>query len=98
MTKQDVLRRVTEQTGLDPQLSSTIVESFLEVVKKSVREGETIYIRKFGSFSPKQRARKLGRNISANTALVIEAHSIPHFKPSAEWVNLVRALKTDPNQ
>jgi len=79
MTKQNVLRRITEQTGLDPQLSLSVIESFFEVIKEVVSEGETVYIRTFGSFDPKQRARKIGRNISANTALVIEAHSIPSF-------------------
>ena len=77
MTKQDLLRRITQKTGLDPELSLTIIEFFFEVVKVTLSEGETIYIRTFGSFSPKLRARKIGRNISANTALVIEAHSIP---------------------
>lgn len=95
MTKQDVLRRITEQTGVDPQLSSTIMEAFFDVIKGAVSEGETIYIRRFGSFGPKQRARKIGRNISANTALVIEAHSIPGFKPSAEFVQQIRSSKTD---
>ncbi|SFF19206.1 HU family DNA-binding protein [Spirosoma endophyticum] len=95
MTKQDVLRRVSKQTGIDPQISLSIMESFFEVVKGAVSEGETIYIRRFGSFGLKQRARKIGRNISANTALVIEAHSIPGFKPSAEFINQVRSSKAD---
>jgi DNA-binding protein HU-beta len=98
MTKQDVLHRISEQTGLDPQLSRSIVDSFFEVVKEAVSEGETIYIRTFGSFGPKQRARKVGRNISANTALVIEAHAIPSFKPSAEFSHQVRASKASGSQ
>jgi DNA-binding protein HU-beta len=95
MTKQDVLRQITQQTGIDPQLNLAIVDSFFEVVKGAVSDGETIYIRQFGSFGPKQRARKIGRNISANTALVIEAHSIPSFKPSAEFVHQVRTSKAN---
>jgi DNA-binding protein HU-beta len=98
MTKQDVLHRIKEQTGIDPPLSRSIVDAFFEVVKEAVSEGETIYIRSFGRFGPKQRARKLGRNISTNTALVIEAHIIPSFKPSAEFVHQVRALKASGSQ
>jgi hypothetical protein len=37
-------------------------------------------------------------NIRANTALVIEAHIIPRFKPSAEFVHQVRALKASGSQ
>lgn len=91
MTKQDVLRQITEQTGLDPQLSRSIMEAYFEVVKTAVSQGETVYVRSFGSFGPKQRAAKLARNIAQNTAFRIEAHTIPYFKPSAEFFTQVRA-------
>ena len=91
MRKQDVINQISEQTGLDPQLSRSILEAYFEVVKTAVSQGETLYIRSFGNFGPKQRAAKVGRNINENTALRIEAHTIPHFKPSPEFVDQVRA-------
>ena len=90
MTKQDVITQVSEQTGLDGLTSRTIMESFFEVVKKSLERGEPIYIRTFGSFQVKQRAAKIGRNISQNTAVQIDAHVIPSFKPSREFIDQVR--------
>ena len=90
MTKQDVINRVTKQTGLDPEASRSIIESFIEVVKSALIEGEPIYVRTFGSFVLKPRARKVARNISQNTALIVEAHTIPHFKPSPEFTHQVR--------
>jgi DNA-binding protein HU-beta len=90
MTKQDVINRVTKQTGLDPEASRSIIESFIEVVKSALIEGEPIYVRTFGSFILKPRARKVARNISQNTALIVEAHTIPVFKPSAEFTQQVR--------
>lgn len=91
MTKQDVISQITEQTGLDPQLSRSIIEAYFELVKRAVSQGETVYVRTFGTFGPKQRAAKLARNIAQNTALRIEAHTIPYFKPSAEFFIQVRA-------
>ncbi len=91
MTKQDVINQITEQTGLDAQLSRSIIEAYFELVKTAVGQGETVYVRSFGSFGPKQRAAKVARNIGENTALRIEAHTIPYFKPSPEFVNQVRA-------
>lgn len=91
MRKQDLINQITEQTGLDPQLSRSIMEAYFEVVKTAVSQGETVYVRSFGSFGPKHRAAKVARNITENTALRIEAHTIPYFKPSAEFFNQVRA-------
>ena len=93
MTKQDVINRVTRQTGLDPQASRLILEAFFEVVKDSLIEGEPIYVRTFGSFMLKQRAGKTARDIKANTALLVAPHVIPFFKPSPEFVNQVKGRK-----
>lgn len=90
MTKQDLIRRISEQTGLDPQISRSVVESFFEVVKTVVSQGETIYVRQFGSFGPKQRAQKVARHIKNNTAITLAAHAIPYFKPSPDFTDQVR--------
>ena len=91
MTKQDVINQVSEQTGLDSLTSRSIIESFFEVVKDALTEGEPIYIRTFGSFMLKQRAAKLARNISQNTTVMVAAHVIPCFKASREFADQVRA-------
>ncbi|MBR8840591.1 HU family DNA-binding protein [uncultured Spirosoma sp.] len=91
MTKQDVINQVSEKTGLDMLTSRSIIESFFEVVKDALTEGEPIYIRTFGSFIVKQRASKVARNISQNTAVRVAAHVIPSFKASRAFANQVRA-------
>ncbi len=90
MTKQDAINQVSKRTGLDMPTSRAITEAFFEVVKESLTAGEPIYIRTFGSFILKERAQKVGRNISQNTALTIAAHTIPAFKPSLEFTNQVK--------
>ena len=90
MTKQDVIDQVSKQTGLDALTSRTIIESFFEVVQESLIKGEPIYIRTFGSFQLKQRAAKTARNIGENTAVQVDAHVIPLFKPSREFSDQVR--------
>ena len=91
MTKQDLIRRIAEQTGIDPIIGQEVVESFFEVVKTSLMQGESIYIRKFGSFILRRRAQKQARNISQNTAIMMPAQVIPAFKPSPEFLDKVRA-------
>ena len=90
-----MFKQVSQQTGLDPLISRSIIESFFEVVKSAVTQGDTIYVRKFGSFGPKHRGAKTARNINQNTAMPIEAHTIPYFKPSPELLSQVRLLKVD---
>jgi len=91
MTKQDIITQVSKRTGLDPLTSRSVLESFFEVVKEALTQGEPIYVRHFGSFILKQRAPKIARNINQNTAVKIAAHVIPSFKPSREFTDQVRA-------
>ena len=52
---------------------TTAVEAFFTVVKDQMVAGNNIYVRGFGSFvNKKKRARKVARNISQNTSLIIE--------------------------
>lgn len=90
MTKQDVINQVSDRTGLNQLTSRSVVESFFEVVKDALTEGEPIYIRTFGSFIVKQRASKIARNISQNRAVRIAAYVIPYFKASREFAAQVR--------
>ncbi|MES2733324.1 MAG: HU family DNA-binding protein [Bacteroidota bacterium] len=91
MTKAEVISEIAEKTGIDKADVSTTVEAFFTVVKNSMSKGENIYVRGFGSFVNKKRARKTARNISKNTAMVIEEHFVPSFKPAKVFVEKIKS-------
>ncbi len=90
MTKADVIAEISEKTGIDKADVTQSLETFFSVVKDSLAGGEPIYVRGFGSFINKKRARKVARNISKNTAMVIDEHFIPSFKPAKVFVEQVK--------
>jgi DNA-binding protein HU-beta len=90
VTKAEVISEISEKTGIDKADVQVTVEAFFSVVKDSMANGENIYVRGFGSFVNKKRARKIARNISKNTAIVIEEHYIPSFKPSKTFIEKIK--------
>ena len=58
MTKADVISEISEKTGIDKLDVQASVEAFFSVVKTSMADGENIYVRGFGSFVNKKRAKK----------------------------------------
>ncbi|MCB0505079.1 MAG: integration host factor subunit beta [Cyclobacteriaceae bacterium] len=90
MTKADVISEIAEKTGIDRGDVTASVEAFFSVVKNSMADGENIYVRGFGSFVNKKRAKKIARNISKNTAIVIDEHFVPSFKPSKVFVEKIK--------
>lgn len=82
MTKADIVNEVAKSTGIEKTKVQSVVEGFMESVEASLAKGENVYLRGFGSFVVKKRAKKTARNISKNTTIVIPAHKIPSFKPA----------------
>jgi DNA-binding protein HU-beta len=78
------------QVALDKEFIGEVVEAFFKVVQKSMESGENIYVRGFGSFVNKLRAQKVARNISKNTAMTIEAHYVPSFKPAKTFIERIK--------
>ena len=90
MTKADIVKNISDKTGMDKSDVQMIAEKLMDEVKNSLKNNENVYLRGFGSFIIKKRAKKTGRNISKNIAVVIPAHNIPAFKPSKTFVNSVK--------
>ena len=86
MTKAGIVAKIASETGIDKATVLNVVESFMVSVKDSLINEEDVFLRGFGSFIVKKRAKKVARNISKNTTLVIEAHDLPAFKPCKSFV------------
>lgn len=91
MTKAELVRAVSQKTGVDQVAVLATIEGMMEVVKDTLQKKENIYLRGFGTFDLKHRAEKTARNISKNTTLIVPAHDLPHFKPCKEFADAVSA-------
>ena len=91
MTKAEIVNDISKKTGIDKATVLTTVEAFMSSVKGSIENGENVYLRGFGSFILKKRAKKTARNISKNTTIIIPEHNIPAIKPSKTFFNSVNA-------
>ena len=91
MTKADIVNEVAKATGIEKIAVQNVIESFMESVKDSLANDNNVYLRGFGSFIVKKRAKKTARNISKNTTLIIPEHNIPSFKPAKVFMSKVKA-------
>lgn len=96
MTKAEIITEISNKTGIEKVDVQEAVEAFFKVVKDSMVNGENVYVRGFGSFVVKKRAKKTARNISKNTAIIIPEHFVPSFKPAKVFVEKVK--KTNKNK
>jgi DNA-binding protein HU-beta len=90
MTKADIVNEISEKTGIEKMAVQATVEAFMKTIRNSMVDGKNVYLRGFGTFVVKKRAKKIGRNISKNTTVVIPAHYIPAFKASKTFSERVK--------
>ena len=90
MTKADIVSEIAKSTGVEKVQVQAIVEAFMESIKTSLTNNNNVYLRGFGSFIVKKRAKKVARNISKNTTITIPEHNIPAFKPAKSFAAKVK--------
>ncbi len=90
MRKIDLINSISNETGIPKVDVMVTLEAFFKEVKDSLEGGNNVYIRGFGSFITKKRAKKIGRNIKENASVEIPAHYIPAFKPAKIFTERVK--------
>ena len=95
MTKADIVNEISKNTGIDKVAVLNTIEAFMATVKTSLSNNENVYLRGFGSFVVKKRAKKTARNISKNTTIIIPEHNIPSFKPAKTFTISVKENYAD---
>jgi integration host factor subunit beta len=89
MTKADLIDEVSRVVEMTRKESEIIVETIFDSIVKSLRTGDKIEIRGFGSFRTRQRQARIGRNPKSGDRVDVPAKRIPFFKPSKELRDLV---------
>ena len=84
MTNAELIDDGSRVAELSRKDSETIVETIFESIVKSLRTGDKIEIRGFGSFRTRQRNPRIGRNPKTGARVDVPAKKIPSFKPSKE--------------
>jgi len=93
MTKQDLVSEISKSTGIEKVTVMKTIEALMDTVKTSMASNKNVYLRGFGTFLVKKRAKKTARNISKNTTIIIPEHFVPIFKPAKEFMNKVKTIK-----
>lgn len=95
MTKADLIEEVSRLAELTRKDSEIIVETIFDSVVRSLRAGDKIEIRGFGSFRTRQRRPRVGRNPKTGAKVEVPAKKIPYFKPSKELKDLINHSGTE---
>jgi integration host factor subunit alpha len=82
VTRAHLAERIYMQVGLSRNESADLLEAVLERVSAALESGESVKISGFGTFSVRQKGRRVGRNPKTGVEVPILPRRVLVFRPS----------------
>ncbi len=89
MTKAELVEEVANSSDLTKKDAEVIVQTVLDSIVESLKNGEKIELRGFGSFRVSNRSSRQGRNPKTGSTVKVPAKKVPYFKPGKELKELI---------
>ena len=82
INKAHIVDNIYNNHNFSKTKSSALVESILEIIKRSLESGEDVMISGFGKFYAKNKNERRGRNPATGKDLILDARRVATFKCS----------------
>jgi len=80
MNKADLIEAVADSADLSKADATRAVDAVLDSITGALKQGNTVSLVGFGTFSVKHRAARQGRNPRTGETIQISASNVPGFK------------------
>ena len=82
VTRAHLAETIYTEIGLSRNDSAELLETVLERIATALAQGETVKISRFGTFSVRQKGRRIGRNPKTGIEVPILPRRVLVFRPS----------------
>ncbi|GAB0112901.1 integration host factor subunit alpha [Acidisoma sp. C75] len=82
VTRAQLAETIYAQVGLSRNESADLLEAVLERISAALEAGESVKISGFGTFSVRQKGRRIGRNPKTGVEVPIMPRRVLVFRPS----------------
>ncbi len=89
MNKSDLVEAMAADAGISKAAAAKALDSLMNNVKNTLKDGGKLALVGFGSFAVKERAARQGRNPQTGETIQIAARNVVSFKPGSELKDAV---------
>ena len=93
MIKSELISSIAEKTNFTKKDAEIALKGVIESIEEALEKGEKVQLVGFGTFEPRERAERKGRNPKTQEELIIPATTVPVFKAGKEFKERVAGLK-----
>ncbi|WP_223904183.1 HU family DNA-binding protein [Rhodoferax lithotrophicus] len=81
MNKSELIDYIATNADMSKASAARALESTIEAVKTTLKNGGSVSLVGFGTFAAGKRAARVGRNPRTGTSIKISAAKVPKFRP-----------------
>ena len=89
LTKKEIINSIYMQIGFSKKISENLLEDIFQILLKNIISEKKVKISKFGTFTLRKKAKRLGRNPKTKEMKIISERNVILFKPSKEFKNFI---------
>ena len=89
LTKKDIVKSIYMQIGFPKRVIEEIINDLIDLIIVGIKEDKKLKIQNFGTFTLRQKKRRIGRNPKTKEERVVKERKVVLFKPSKEFKKFV---------
>ena len=89
LTKVNLIEAIAEQNGYTKINSTDLVETLLEIIKRTLESGDDVLVSGFGKFCVKAKKERRGRNPSTGGDMMMRPRKVVTFKCSGKLRHMI---------
>ena len=90
MTKEQIARKIADDSGLTVKKAKLVLEAVLDAVTESLQKKEKVTFTGFGTFNVVHKQARKGKNPKTLAAINIPARDVPVFRAGKTLKNLIK--------
>jgi len=90
MNKSELIEAIAGATDIPKSTAGKALDTLMETIIAALKEGDTVSIIGFGTFTVKERAARTGRNPRTGESIAIAASKTPAFKAGKAFKDAVQ--------
>ena len=91
LTKADIVLSIQNENSFAANKSADIIETLLEIIKRTLESGEDVLISGFGKFQVRDKKQRIGRNPATDEGMILPARRVVTFKCSHHLRNRINS-------
>jgi len=84
LIKAHIVEALAKQNGYPKDQSFDMIETLLEIMKRTLESGEDVLISRFGKFCVKEKQERRGRNPATGEDMMLEPRRVVTFRCSPQ--------------